>query len=138
MLVRLVETLEEREEFGDAIEFGRKLLALDELDEEAHRRLMRLSALSGRRVAALTQYRRCRQTLGRELGVEPSQETERLREEIERGVYRGARTTPFVVSRDFVGRDSEMDRLRRVVDEADQGVGRLVIVVGEAGSARPG
>jgi len=60
------------------------LLALDPLDEEAHRTLMTLYAAQGRWQAALAQYAACAGALERELGVEPDAETERLRRDVDR------------------------------------------------------
>ncbi len=58
------------------------LLAIEPLREEAHRALMRLYSLAGRRGAAIQQYERCRSALRRELGTGPEPETERLASEI--------------------------------------------------------
>jgi TolB-like protein/DNA-binding SARP family transcriptional activator len=65
-----------------------RILALDPLQESAHRALMRLYARQGRRGAALTQYQACREILERELGVAPEPETQRLHKELreQRGV----------------------------------------------------
>ncbi|HKZ54201.1 MAG TPA: AAA family ATPase [Anaerolineales bacterium] len=68
-----------------AIGHGRRWLALDPLDEAAHRMLMRLYAWSNQRTAALRQYQRCADILDEELGVPPSPETRALKEAIEAG-----------------------------------------------------
>ena len=57
-------------------------LELEPWWEEAHRQLIRLLALSGRRSEALAQYVKCRRVLAEELGVEPSPETTGLYEQI--------------------------------------------------------
>ena len=57
-------------------------IALAPWQEEAHRTLMRLLAVDGRRSAALAQYETCRRALARELDVEPSAETIALYERI--------------------------------------------------------
>lgn len=62
----------------DAIPVAQRLLALDPLQEEGHRALMRLYAEAGEIGAALRQYESCRDTLKRELDVAPSAETEAL------------------------------------------------------------
>ena len=59
-----------------------RLLALEPLEEEAHRALMRLYARQGRAEAALRQFQTCREVLARELGVQPQAETEELYREI--------------------------------------------------------
>lgn len=59
-----------------------RLVALDPLDEAAHRALSRLLLRQGQRGAALRAYRNCAELLDRELGVKPSAETEQLYEEI--------------------------------------------------------
>ncbi len=55
------------------------LLRIDPLQEHVHQTLMRLYLYLGRPGAALAQYRRCRELLAEELGVEPSTETEQLK-----------------------------------------------------------
>jgi DNA-binding SARP family transcriptional activator len=55
----------------EAIDVAVRLLALDPLQERAHRALMRLYAGQGRRADALRQFRGCAELLRRELGVEP-------------------------------------------------------------------
>jgi len=55
-----------------------RALEEDELREDIHRRIMRAYVEAGRRSDALAQYRHCREILIQELGVEPSQETQRL------------------------------------------------------------
>jgi len=61
-----------------AIAYARRWLSLDNLNEEAHRELMRCYAWSGQHGAALRQYRECVKTLERELGVSPVEETTQL------------------------------------------------------------
>jgi len=70
---------------GAAIDMALRLLGLDPLQEPVHRCLMRLFLEQGRRGSALDQYRVCRTTLERELGIAPEPETERLYQEIRRG-----------------------------------------------------
>jgi DNA-binding SARP family transcriptional activator len=61
-----------------AIAAGRRLLAIDPLQEDIHRELMRCFAASGRRAQALDQYERCRRVLKSELRIEPMAETRAL------------------------------------------------------------
>lgn len=61
-----------------------RLVALDPLDEAAHRALSRLLLRQGQRGAALRAYRNCAELLDRELNVKPSAETEQVYEEIVR------------------------------------------------------
>ncbi len=60
--------------FRAGIERAQRLLALDPLQETAHRQMMLLLAASGQRSAALSQYETCRELLIEELGAEPSLE----------------------------------------------------------------
>ena len=64
-----------------AIQIALRTLALDPLEEGVHRTLMRLYLQQDRVGAALEQYARCREALARELGVEPSADTEAIRGE---------------------------------------------------------
>ena len=57
--------------FEKAISYGHRLLALDPLQEDVHRELMRCYVEAGQRPLALEQFQRCRETLRRELHIEP-------------------------------------------------------------------
>jgi len=61
---------------------ARRWVELQPWQESAHRRLMRLLALSGDRSAALRQYAECVRILGEELGAAPGEETTRLYQSI--------------------------------------------------------
>lgn len=67
---------------GEALLQASRLLALDPLREEAHRAVMRIYAAQGRHAQAIEQYRRCREALRLDLGVNPGPETERLYRDI--------------------------------------------------------
>lgn len=66
------------ERSAGAMDHALRLLALDPLNEWAHRTLMELHVRQGHFGAALKQYRACQYTLRRELDVAPEAETEDL------------------------------------------------------------
>ena len=111
------------------------------LEESAHRQLMTLLALSGRRSAALEQYLDVCQILERELGVEPSRETTLLYEKIRDGVSLeseparpGLQMTNLPAEMtSFVNRADEMEQILAYLTGAQS---RLVGLVGEAGSGK--
>ena len=72
-------------DFKAAIELTKRLLSLDPLREDAHRRLMQILHESGDRAAALRQYQVCAEALKKELQVEPGVETRSLFEQIQKG-----------------------------------------------------
>jgi predicted ATPase/DNA-binding SARP family transcriptional activator len=74
-LAALIEHHTAHGEYSSAINAAQRYLAIDELAEEIHRRLIQLYALSGDRSAALRQFERCSSMLDRELGVSPLPET---------------------------------------------------------------
>ena len=73
---------EARGEFEGAIDWYKRASAADDLREDIHRRIMECYVWAGRRSEALAQYDLCRRTLDREIGVLPSDDTERLYERI--------------------------------------------------------
>lgn len=104
----------------------KRLLALDPLQEEAHRALILTLALNGQRSAALSQYEACRAILKRELGIEPEAETTSLYQRIKmpRLLNLQVETTPFI------GREAELRELiRRLTDPTCH----LVTLVGLGG-----
>jgi DNA-binding SARP family transcriptional activator/TolB-like protein len=72
-------------DFDMAIATARRLLEFDDLDEDAHRRVIRLLGQSGRRAEALRQYEVCVQILKRELKVAPEPQTMELARTIRKG-----------------------------------------------------
>ena len=74
--------LEANGDIQGAIEAARTLVAAEPTREESHAFLMRLYGLAGRRSDALRQYDYLSEILDHELGIEPSAQLQRLREEI--------------------------------------------------------
>ena len=75
---RLMDSAERRGNLEEALVSGLRLLSLDPLQENVHRKLMRAYAAQGRLDAALAQYERCRRDLSKQLGVTPEPETQEL------------------------------------------------------------
>lgn len=78
VLRRLLSLWLQAEEGRKAEATALRLLAIDPLDEEVHRTLIRLHAARGSIGKAFAQYRACCDILRREFGIAPSAETEAL------------------------------------------------------------
>lgn len=125
-----------------AIAAVQRKLAIDPLDEPAHRQLMQVFAWKGMRTAALQQYRECVATLDRELGVSPLAETTDLYRSISEGDLEPLQTTELAPPQSvgvemspgglpLRGRNSEW---QTIVDAYDRlGSGSVIVVEGEAG-----
>jgi len=72
------------EDYAAAAEVYGRVIATDELSEEAHRRRMVCLARSGDRTEALRQYDRLRGVLRKELDAEPESETTALFDRLRR------------------------------------------------------
>ncbi|MCX7783825.1 MAG: AAA family ATPase [Meiothermus sp.] len=134
-----VERLEQARQYGEALSMARRVLELDEVSEEAHRRLMRLHYLLGDRGAALAAFERCREILEREFGAEPLPKTLELAAQIEAGQPLGGGhhaqpldkpnpPTPVAPASTLVGREREWAQMERAYQE-----GKLVFLRGEPG-----
>ena len=84
-LGKLVRCLILRADFTGAIEQARRRLALDRLNEEAHRDLMLLYAWAGQRTAALRQYQESKEVLKSQLNVDPQKTNQELYLDIDAG-----------------------------------------------------
>src|SRR5207244_8983379 len=84
-LLQVAEARREEGAYEPAIAALQRLLSLERTDEQAHRELMRVYALAGRRHDALRQYEQCSKVLQSELNVEPETETIELYNSIARG-----------------------------------------------------
>jgi DNA-binding SARP family transcriptional activator len=85
LLEELTGLLEARGEIEAALHAAERLVDADPLREQSHVVLIRLHALAGRRGEALRRYEQLRALLERQLGLEPSAETQRLYEEVRAG-----------------------------------------------------
>jgi DNA-binding SARP family transcriptional activator/predicted ATPase len=136
----LVDYYERRGDVDQAIQLAYRQVQIEPWLEEAHRQLMHLLALAGRRSAALSQYRTCRRILAEELGVKPTAETTALYTEI-KGQGAGADVSLYSVrppprynvppaATPFVGREEELAELAELL--ADPAC-RLVTLTGPGG-----
>lgn len=149
-LEKLVLAYAAQEEYETAIEYAHRWLALDQLQEIAHRQLMKLYVRSGRRNLALRQYRECVRILSQELGVSPLEETVQLYEAIrdnrlpaekEPTVMKAVEVSepPLSAERSstrevhaLVGRARETRELTQVYDSLEAR-GHFIVITGEAG-----
>lgn len=105
-----------------AIAFASRLLTIDPLREDMHRRVMLLKSRSGDRAGALRQYETCASILRESLGVTPNAETAKLQRHIING------TVPV---RSFGTGESPAAATDSYVDEGE--VARLGSVVASSG-----
>lgn len=143
MLAALAALAAAHEQTADYAALGhcaRRQLELEPWHEPAHRQLMRGLALRGERDAALTQYERCRQALGKELGIEPEVETRRLYERIRSGDLTPA-TRDIAAPRHnlpapltpLVGREADLAALTDLLHQEEV---RLLSLVGPGGMGK--
>ncbi|MEJ2208076.1 MAG: tetratricopeptide repeat protein [Anaerolineae bacterium] len=156
-LWRLAVCYERQGAYEPALAHARRELELDPWDEGAHRQVMRLLALTGRRAEALAHYQDCRRRLAADLDVTPSVETSRLYEQIQAGVLDGPARGTFLVSGPapapalppflqdnapqvrrpvFVARERELARLQAHLAGALAGHGRVVLIAGGPGRGK--
>jgi predicted ATPase/DNA-binding SARP family transcriptional activator/Tfp pilus assembly protein PilF len=116
--------------------YARRSLELEPWREEAHQQLMRSLAVSGQRSAALAQYHITRQILEEELGIQPTQETNILYNQIRDAGPDGLapKGKPIVrlpqPASPLVGRKDELAQLIDLLDRSDC---RLVTLTGPGG-----
>jgi tetratricopeptide (TPR) repeat protein len=120
-----------------AIQTARRLLKLDDLEEETYRSLMRFHAQSGQKAAALHVYEECCEVLLRELGDAPDDATVDLMEEIKNTDQAPLPAPPTVEPtpylRGFVGRGTELALLEQAYRNTTLGERQIAILGGEPG-----
>lgn len=137
----LLENAISSEKYLTAIKYAQSYLAVDNLAEAIHRKLIGLYSKTGNRNAALKQFERCTVILERELGVRPLPETRALYESI---LTRKAEVPapPNIktsltrlpdVEVPLVGREAESQRLEQIWDQTKAGNVQVVFISGEAG-----
>lgn len=134
-------------EYESALRYVWRQVELEPWAEKAHQQLMRLLAWSGQRGAALAQYETCRRVLLAELGVEPTQATTALYQQIHAGkLSRGMEEQPQVynlpiprpvnLAVPFVACEHELAQLKGFLHLALAGQGRVVFVTGGPGRGK--
>jgi DNA-binding SARP family transcriptional activator/predicted ATPase len=134
-------------EFQPALNAAWKQVELEPWQEEAHQQIMRLLAFDGKRSSALQQYETCKNILANELGVGPSEQTQRLYESIRDGrlfmPYHFSRPplpTEEIslkqTSSPFFAREDELQLLDQCLQESIHGESQVLFVMGEAGSGK--
>lgn len=131
---------------ADAADAFRRVLSIDQLNENAHQELMRVFALQGARSQALHQYKRCCEIFSRELDITPSEETTKLYEDIRDGKIVSSAGASFSIKKapltstvqlpefaPLIGRQEERKTASDALDLLSEGKGSVLIVEGMAG-----
>lgn len=134
--ILLVKHLGTESNYRKGIHYARRALELEPLMEVGHQQLMRMLALSGRTSEALLQYENCRQVLQKELGVEPSEETQALYESLLKGeklpgahTKRAPHNLQLPLS-NLIGRDEELTQIAAQLEDPKC---RLLTLIGVGG-----
>lgn len=147
LLPELAELYEKRGEMAKAVEALKRVVAEESTREEAHVGLMRLYALTGRRVEALRQYERLEESLSRKVAAEPDPASQRLYGEIAAERFPPVHSPPAgypseepsaarrhnvpVARSSFVGRERELVEVKRELSMT-----RLLTLTGAGGSGK--
>jgi predicted ATPase/DNA-binding SARP family transcriptional activator len=136
----LVEDYRVLNQSQSGIPYAQRLIGLDPMNEDAHRKLMQLYALTDQQNAALQQYRVLEKLLRKELNVDPQPETRDLYKKIRKGEFQPVLREKKIPSltrprhnlpvhlTTFIGREKERDELSRLISQ-----NRLVTLIGAGG-----
>jgi predicted ATPase/DNA-binding SARP family transcriptional activator len=122
-----------------AVPYARRLVALDPLNETAHRQLMEVYIQAGQNSEALKQYQTCEQILRKELNLDPQPETRALYKKIRKRQITPARVEQQIKTftprhnlpsqfSTFIGREKEQEEIMRLLEK-----NRLVTLAGVGG-----
>lgn len=133
---KLASAFEWQTNFSKVHFFANQQLNLAPWRESAHRQLMRVYSMQGKRSEALAQYMTCCRLLEEELGVGPSPETVHLWNQIKDGKFETAESPPPASATfpaqltPFVGRKQEINEIVSVLVDEDC---RLLTLIGPGG-----
>ncbi|HRQ37790.1 MAG TPA: tetratricopeptide repeat protein [Chloroflexota bacterium] len=136
VLLSLAEAAENGQQYDEAAGYYGRLATLDELNEAAHRGLMRGHAAHGRLADALAIYQSLQQLLAAELNVAPAAATQQLARQLQAEWELQEQTAVTFTTTPFVGRVAERTQLLARLDEARAGRGGLLVLLGEAGMGK--
>ena len=139
---KLIHFHESRRNWDLAITYAERMIALDSINESAHRRLIMLYAKSGNKSEAIRQYMECRRILGTEIDIEPNLETRELFERIRSGEFpceKNADDSLHTFYRlpcyptSFIGRRQELAQIHSILSDPGR---RIVTLTGAGGSGK--
>jgi len=113
-LQKNIQTLKANGEYQHAILFSEKIISIDSVNEQAYQQLIFCQHALGNRSEALKAYEECARQLMDQLGVEPSEDTIALYEQVRKST---TSNTQFVKSNlpipltSFIGREHELKTL---------------------------
>lgn len=81
-LIFLLNYFEHSSQWEKGLTCGQKILDLDPLREDIHRKMMRFYLENGQRAQAIQQYRTCFLVLKTELGIQPMPETQMVYQQV--------------------------------------------------------
>lgn len=133
--------------YKSALPHARRWLALDRLNESAHRAIMRILAGIGDRTGAIRQYEVCSKTLKDELDISPQPETDELYQAILGGEVSGTQktsdkakqTAPRPISHlpqmptPFIGRRPEIEQVKSLINDPGH---RVITMIGPGGTGK--
>lgn len=150
----LLDCLVDMKQWNEVLMWSEDWISHGYTPEPAYRALMLAHAGKGDQSQVMTTFQRCSEALDRELGVDPSLETQQLFEKlrdhgaISKTLNHATPPTqpglpPFLIkSRPkvekilFVSRERELNRLESQLNEAKAGRGSVTLITGEAGSGK--
>lgn len=135
-LLEFTQQMRSASEYEHAIQYAHRAIAVDAANERAHQHLMFCYVAQGKRSAALRQYEACRRALQDELVVEPSPETEMLKDWIEQASAEGNSLAASITNlpiylTSFIGRQREMAQVKQLLSTE-----RLLTLTGAGGSGK--
>jgi len=135
-----------RGQYSGALLYAQRLLQSSAWDEVAHQYVMRLLAWTGQRSAALRQFEICKQMLREELGIDPSEETIALHQQIQAGDLKLPPQLPGFLTEESarheyipircIEREDELAKLDKFFDEVLNGKSRVVFISGGPGRGK--
>jgi non-specific serine/threonine protein kinase len=123
-------------EYRHAIFIAQKIISIDSVNEHAWQHLIFCYGALSNRSEAMKSYEECARRLMEQLGVEPSEDTVALYEQVKRSNV-GGTTTSFTKSNlpipltSFIGRESEIETLKEIFDKT-----RLLTLTGVGGCGK--
>ncbi len=155
----LLQRLSNEKRWSEVLDWAERWISLGQTPEPAFQALMVAHSQLGDKASATSAYQRCEQTLGEQLGVEPSEVTKKIYDLILKGEvpeasllypafsapktqivsqpYRGVvEVLPGPDRRVFVAREMELAWLDEKLEMALAGHGQVVFVAGDAGQGK--
>ncbi len=132
-LISITHSFENQGQYKKTLEYSKRLVKFDKFNEEIYRQMMKNYSLIGDKARVMRCYEKCVKVLDKELGIEPSEETQKVYHRLIEQKNPTPIKTENTKQIPLVGRENEWGIATKTWHQTTEGTTHFLLISGEAG-----